>query len=587
MRNMGNLNSDSSTHTNHRYNTEDLSNSRIRQDLSSSRHRAGYMESITDTEAPMIRRAVGRIPHVCVVGAGVAGLRCADILLQHGVKVTILEGRDRVGGRLCQSSALGHTVDLGPNWIHGTDDNPILDLAKQTNTLTMNWDGRQSVFDHLGKITPEKEAAEDSEIVWDIIGKAMKYSNDNSASIPTSMSLFNFFEEEVERMYPTKDGDAKAARRRQMILESAEMWGAFVGSPVQSQSLKFFWLEECIDGENLFVAGTYEKVLQKIAEPALKADIKFGHKVKKILSWETDQGPRVVIETEGKGNEVFDEVVMTAPLGWLKKNLTAFEPKLPERLKKGIKAIGYGHLDKAIATNMPKVYITFPTAFWNESSSAPNTSPTSSKDPTIPNVTATTAPIHQPPSDSPVNPAHFPGFTHWLRRTDTSSPGDPSTWFQEAMNLAALPSPTAHPTLLFYIFGPTSLHISSLLASTSPDAHKELLTSFFYPYFSKLPNYSANNPAHQPNKVLATNWAADELAGYGSYSNFQIGLERGDEDVEVMRKGMPERGVWLAGEHTAPFVALGTVTGAWWSGEGVGRRIVRAWGLDKKEGGSE
>lgn len=155
------------------------------------------------------------------------------------------------------------------------------------------------------------------------------------------------------------------------------------------------------------------------------------------------------------------------------------------------------------------------------------------------------------------------------------------------MNLAALPPPTAHPTLLFYIFGPTSLLISSLLASTPDDRHDEVLSSFFRPYFSKLPNYSPDNPAHQPKKCLATNWAADELAGWGSYCNFQVGLERGDEDVEVMRRGMPERGVWLAGEHCAPFVALGTVTGAWWSGEGVGRRIVRGWGLDRKEGGEE
>jgi hypothetical protein len=94
-----------------------------------------------------------------------------------------------------------------------------------------------------------------------------------------------------------------------------------------------------------------------------------------------------------------------------------------------------------------------------------------------------------------------------------------------------------------------------------------------------LPNYSTSNPDHQPKNILATNWASDELAGYGSYSNFQTGLEKGDEDIEVMRRGMPERGVWLAGEHTAPFVALGTVTGAWWSGEGVARRIVKAWDL--------
>ena len=41
-----------------------------------------------------------RIPHVCIVGAGFAGLRCADVLTQKGIKVTILEGRDRIGGRV-------------------------------------------------------------------------------------------------------------------------------------------------------------------------------------------------------------------------------------------------------------------------------------------------------------------------------------------------------------------------------------------------------------------------------------------------------------------------------------------------------
>jgi hypothetical protein len=152
------------------------------------------------------------------------------------------------------------------------------------------------------------------------------------------------------------------------------------------------------------------------------------------------------------------------------------------------------------------------------------------------------------------------------------------------MNLAALPSSTSHPTLLFYIYGPTSLHISSLLSSAPPSDHQSLLTAFFAPYYSRLPNYSPSDPSHQPKAILATNWASDELAGYGSYSNFQTGLESGDKDIEAMRHGMPERGVWLAGEHTAPFVALGTVTGAWWAGEGVGRRIVRAWGLEGKEG---
>ena len=43
----------------------------------------------------------GRVPHVGIVGAGLSGLRCADVLLQRGIEVTILEARDRVGGRVC------------------------------------------------------------------------------------------------------------------------------------------------------------------------------------------------------------------------------------------------------------------------------------------------------------------------------------------------------------------------------------------------------------------------------------------------------------------------------------------------------
>ena len=192
---------------------------------------------------------------------------------------------------------------------------------------------------------------------------------------------------------------------------------------------------------------------------------------------------------------------------------------------------------------------------------------------------ATTAPVHQlGAADSPVDPSHYAGFTSFI--APSYAPSNPTHWNQEAVNLAALPGDTAHPTLLFYTYGPTSKHVADLVTQ-HPDAEeqKRALIDFFEPYFSRLPNFEPQNKDHRPSHVLATAWANDELAGYGSYANFQVGLERGDEDVEVMRKGAPERGLWLAGEHTAPFVALGTVTGAWWSGDGVAKRIVQAWKL--------
>ena len=39
-------------------------------------------------------------PHVGIIGAGISGLRCADLLIQNGAQVTILEARNRVGGRV-------------------------------------------------------------------------------------------------------------------------------------------------------------------------------------------------------------------------------------------------------------------------------------------------------------------------------------------------------------------------------------------------------------------------------------------------------------------------------------------------------
>lgn len=39
-------------------------------------------------------------PKVCIVGAGVSGLRCATVLLENSYDVTIIEARDRIGGRV-------------------------------------------------------------------------------------------------------------------------------------------------------------------------------------------------------------------------------------------------------------------------------------------------------------------------------------------------------------------------------------------------------------------------------------------------------------------------------------------------------
>lgn len=110
-------------------------------------------------------------PHVGIIGAGLTGLRCADMLLKHGgFQVTIIEGRDRIGGRVHQAQLpSGHPIDLGPNWIHGTNDNPILNIANETNTTVGSWDTESYLFDEAGKLLALADGEVYSTLMWEII----------------------------------------------------------------------------------------------------------------------------------------------------------------------------------------------------------------------------------------------------------------------------------------------------------------------------------------------------------------------------------------------------------------------------------
>lgn len=82
---------------------------RTERDLSSRSQ--GSDSSFDNSTLSMLKRAVPRgrrntntaNPHVCVIGAGVAGLRCTEMLVNRGIRVTIFEGRNRLGGRVGSS----------------------------------------------------------------------------------------------------------------------------------------------------------------------------------------------------------------------------------------------------------------------------------------------------------------------------------------------------------------------------------------------------------------------------------------------------------------------------------------------------
>lgn len=56
---------------------------------------------------------------VVIVGGGFAGVTAARELRQHGVRVALLEARDRLGGRTwTRDTKLGRELDIGGTWVH-------------------------------------------------------------------------------------------------------------------------------------------------------------------------------------------------------------------------------------------------------------------------------------------------------------------------------------------------------------------------------------------------------------------------------------------------------------------------------------
>lgn len=535
-----------------------------------------------------------------------------------------------------------------------------------------------AIFDSTGNQIDSKVAAEISEVVWDMVAKAFQYSEDNLDNIDKNRSLMDFFREHLPEI-------VKDPKRRALVLQEAHVWGSVIGDSISRQSLKCFFLEECIGGrmfgqarcyeafslihlaEDTFVAKTYEKILAEIAAMALShANIQFNEEVIFLdtpTSYEPNASstPQTIVHTRSGKRQTFNEVVITAPLGWLKRNarkLFRKEAPLPPRLLRAIDNLGYGRLEK--------VYVAFPTSFWHASKDSRFTATFASSRSEASRAVSVPASSTLLQSGASIE---YPFLTHFHNPKYIQHPSNVA-WDQSMVNLAALPEPTAQPTLLFYLYGDCGTHLLSLISKertathppqtlSPPSSHAHhnkgdrtysILLSFFKPYYSRLPGYLDNKAACQPSFFVTTNWQKDPCAGHGSYTNFPVGLARGDRDIKVLRSGgveqeavksprtakvdssspvankdksaassgkdgrktkidtrsTPEnkantdpprnlgdieasrgvgftRGVWLSGEHTAPLIATGTTTGAYWSGEQAAARLLRLYGIDCKK----
>ncbi|SDO08796.1 monoamine oxidase [Methylobacterium phyllostachyos] len=108
--------------------------------------------------APALRASARGGP-VVVIGAGSAGLAAAALLRNAGQSVTLVEARDRIGGRAFTDRALGPDCpfDAGAEYIHWAEHNPWAPIARAAGVRFAHEDGWARTLTIDGRPATEAE----------------------------------------------------------------------------------------------------------------------------------------------------------------------------------------------------------------------------------------------------------------------------------------------------------------------------------------------------------------------------------------------------------------------------------------------
>ncbi|KAF5204348.1 Polyamine oxidase, partial [Thalictrum thalictroides] len=111
---------------------------------------AGNLVSASSSGYSSIEKKQTFSPSVIVIGGGFGGIGAARALYDASFKVTLLESRDRLGGRVCTDDSFGFPVDMGASWLHGVcEENPLAPLIGKLGLSLYRTSGDDSVlYDH-------------------------------------------------------------------------------------------------------------------------------------------------------------------------------------------------------------------------------------------------------------------------------------------------------------------------------------------------------------------------------------------------------------------------------------------------------
>jgi len=278
---------------------------------------------------------------VLVLGAGISGLAAARTLADSGRQVIVLEGRDRIGGRVWTDTSLGVPMDLGASWIHHVKGNPITKLAGQFGVENLPTDYYNYItYDSDGREIPEEEDEEAEELYESIYDEVEEMREEYDEDIPLQRAL-----------------EVVIAKRNLTPRQLKGLWfhvqgetSMEYGADPDDLSMMEWDQDEDFEGEDVMFPKGYVQIANGLA-PGL--DIRLNTKVSSVA-----YGKHGVEVQTSSGSFFAEKTVVTFPLGVLKQGVVRFDPPLPAWKRSAIDRLKMGVLNK--------VYLKFPAVFWND-----------------------------------------------------------------------------------------------------------------------------------------------------------------------------------------------------------------------------
>jgi monoamine oxidase len=265
------------------------------------------------------RAAVGR---VVVIGAGLAGLSAARILAAGDAEVLILEARDRIGGRIRTSRLWsGLPVDLGAGWIHGTDGNPLTQLAAQAGAKLVETSHDASML--LG--ADGEEIDPDIRPAARLLREALQEAERRDLDISVRQAVLRS---------PGWQSASAADRRLLLHLVNSTLEQEY-GAPADMLSAWHGDDGAEFDGEDALLPQGFDQITAMLAHGL---DIRLSQEVVEV-------SPRTVRLADG-GRLETDIVVCTVPLGVLREGRIRFAAPLMPARQSAITGLRMGLLNK-------------------------------------------------------------------------------------------------------------------------------------------------------------------------------------------------------------------------------------------------